>query len=155
VHRQDLHRLVTQRAGWLVARQQHRADEAVQTVEDRRHRRIRPPKRIQHADVARHDALAAAADLQAAEQPGFDESRGVMPFARRIVEPDQPGLRPEADRGIPLDRDASLERHDQTTARVPSARLTPLIVGGAIFISPRQRAMCSAKSFAALAIVFR
>jgi hypothetical protein len=110
VHGQDLHGLVTQRAGRVVARRQHRAGEAVQSVEEGRHRRIRPPARIQHADITGPDALAPAADLQAAEQPG---RRAPRRNERRSpnCRADQPGFRRGADRGIRLDRDASLGRH--------------------------------------------
>ena len=48
--------------------------------------------------------LASSTDLEAAAQAGLDQRRSIMHLARRVVEPDQPGIRPGADGRVRLDR---------------------------------------------------
>lgn len=69
----------------------------------RGHRRIRTPPGIKHRDVAGLHTLASSADLHGAAQPGLDQRSSMVHLARRVVEPDQPGLRPGTDGGVRFD----------------------------------------------------
>jgi NAD(P)-dependent dehydrogenase (short-subunit alcohol dehydrogenase family) len=63
--------------------------------------RIRTPPGIEHGDdVAGHHRLASPANLQAAAQPGLDQRSSVMHLAHRVIESDQPGLRPRANGAV-------------------------------------------------------
>src|SRR5262245_19495148 len=116
----------------LVSGQQHRPSEAVQPVTERRHSRIRTASGIEHGDVAGLHTLASSADLQAAAQPGLDQRRSVMHLARRVVEPDQPGLGPGADGSVRLDRQGEHALHAASGRRSDRLRSAKDLGGVAV-----------------------